>query len=238
MIQLAIFDMAGTTVRDNKEVETCFRRAAEKTGLQMTAAEILSVQGWSKRYVFEEFWARQLGNRGEDWEMQVERSYQSFREILEEHYHQNDIQPTAGCLETFAFLRKNDIKIALTTGFYRKVANIILEKLGWLDGLNAQYIGDDDSLIQFSITSDEVANGRPAPDMIFAAMRALGVEDVQQVLNVGDTPSDLQSGKAAGVRLNLAVTNGTHSAAHLAPHPNDGLLSQLSDLIPMVEHLP
>ncbi|MFN6067079.1 MAG: phosphatase, partial [Pseudanabaena sp.] len=33
-IKLVVFDMAGTTVRDDREVEQCFMQAAANTGLQ------------------------------------------------------------------------------------------------------------------------------------------------------------------------------------------------------------
>ena len=66
-IKLVAFDMAGTTVRDEHEVEHCFRQAALQTGLEMSEAEILAVQGWAKRFVFETYWERQLGQRDEYW---------------------------------------------------------------------------------------------------------------------------------------------------------------------------
>jgi len=238
MIELVVLDMAGTTLQDNKEVETCFLKAAQATQIEATEAEILAVQGWSKIEVFEHFWARQLGKKDEEWEQKVQHSYQVFREILENHYHTQPVLATESCLETLAALRERGIKIALTTGFYRKVADVILDKLGWLDGLDEHYIGTAESLIQFSITSDQVEKGRPAPDMIFAAMQALDVQDVKKVIKVGDTPSDLEAGKNAGVLWSLAVTNGTHTEAQLADYPNDGLLAKLYDLIPMIDKLP
>lgn len=59
-----------------------------------------------------------------------ESSYQIFKKILENYYNSNPIEPTQGTLETFEFLRYKGIKIALSTGFYRAVTQIILKKLG------------------------------------------------------------------------------------------------------------
>lgn len=226
-IQLVVFDMAGTTLKDEHEVEHCFALAAQQTNLNVSEEEILAAQGWSKRYVFETFWEKQLGGRSEAWEREVDNSYEVFRTILEDYYRSNPVQPTEGCLEAFEWLRSQGIAIALTTGFYRKVANIILEKLGWLEGLDARHKGSADTLIQLSITSDEVPLGRPAPDMIFRAMELLEVSSARQVVKVGDTPSDLKAGKAAGCARTYGVVNGTHSREQLAPYPNDGLLSSL-----------
>jgi phosphonatase-like hydrolase len=230
MIQLAIFDMAGTTVRDLKEVETCFAQAARQTGLDVSDERITAVQGWSKRYVFETLWTEQLGANAPTLPQHVETSYGLFKSILEAHYRTQPVVPTEGCLETFAYLKAQGIPIALTTGFYRKVVAIILERLGWNEGLDEHYAGSSSSLIQLSIAGDEVTNGRPAPDMIQRAMQHFGITDARQVVNVGDTPSDLESGRRAGVGLNLGVTNGTHTYAQLAAFPQDGLLPNLGAL--------
>jgi phosphonatase-like hydrolase len=227
-VSLIVMDMAGTTVTDNKEVETCFARAAKQTGLEMTDAEILSVQGWAKRKVFEVYWERQLGDRNNDWATKVENSFVTFKEILEQHYSDNDVIPTEGCISLLEFLREQKIPVALTTGFYRDVSNIILGKLGWLDGLDQEHIGRPGSLISMSITSDEVPEGRPAPDMIFKAMRALGVADAKNVINIGDTPSDIESGHRAGT-FSACVTNGTHPADILMESQPDQAFSGLPE---------
>ena len=229
-IELVVFDMAGTTVTDHHEVERCFAEAATETGLFVSDERILAMQGLSKRYVFETLWKEQLGSNHSDIQHQVDVSYDAFRRVLEDHYRTQGATPTEGCLETFAYLRERGIPISLTTGFYRVVTDIILEKLGWLKGLNDQRIGSSDSIIQLSIASDEVERGRPYPDMIERAMRILNVTNPKAVINIGDTPSDLLSGRAAGVALNLGLTNGTHSHDQLDAYPHDMLLGSLREL--------
>jgi beta-phosphoglucomutase-like phosphatase (HAD superfamily) len=85
MIKLAVLDMAGTTVRDEHEVEKCFKQACELTGLNLTDDEILAVQGWSKRFVFEYFWKRELGADHDEFAARVIHSYDMFKTILEQH---------------------------------------------------------------------------------------------------------------------------------------------------------
>ena len=233
-LTVVVFDMAGTTVTDHHEVERCFAEAAAQTGLSASAERILAMQGLAKRHVFETLWKEQLGDQNTDIQARVDVSYDAFRHILENHYRTNGATPTKGCLDTFAELRERGIAIALTTGFYRVVTDIILEKLGWLDGLNGQYIGTPDSIIQVSIASDEVERGRPYPQMIERAMHLLGITNPKTVVNIGDTPSDLLSGRAAGVALNLGVTNGTHSREQLEAYPHDKLLESLTELVPVI----
>lgn len=228
-IELVVFDMAGTTVTDHHEVERCFAQAATDTGLTVSAERILAMQGLAKRFVFETLWREQLGP-SVDLTERVDHSYAVFRSVLEAHYQSAGATPTAGCLEVFQYLHEQGIAIALTTGFYRTVTNIILDKLGWLDGLNGAYVGGPDSIIQASIASDEVERGRPYPLLIERAMQLLNVSNPGAVVNIGDTPSDLLSGRAAGVALNLGVTNGTHTHEQLEAHPHDYLLGSLAEL--------
>lgn len=237
-IELVIFDMAGTTVTDYHEVERCFAEAAAQTGLSVTDERILAMQGLAKRYVFETLWTEQLGDGHPDVQPQVDVSYEAFKGILENHYLTNGATPTEGCMDTFAYLRERGIAIALTTGFYRVVTDIILDKLGWLSGLNGQRIGGLNSVIQASIASDEVERGRPYPLMIERAMTLLNVSNPKTVVNIGDTPSDLLSGRAAGVALNLGVTNGTHAADQLDAYPHDYLIGSLAELPHLLSSVP
>lgn len=237
-IQLVIFDMAGTTIKDQHEVEKCFKVASEFTGLKVSDERILALQGYSKKYVFQLLWTEMLGENHPELKEMIEVSYDYFCHVLETYYQETDILPTEGCLEMFDFLKEQKIRIALTTGFYRKVVNIILGKLGWLQGLNENYLSiSGDSVIDLSIASDEVAKGRPEPQMIEKVMNILKVSDPQHVINIGDTPSDLKSGIRAGVLMSLGVTNGTHSRQQLSIHRNDGLLNNVLELKDIIANL-
>ena len=225
-VEMIVFDMAGTTVKDNHEVEDCFFEAVNQTGLTTTHDEINSMMGWSKLTVFERLWKQELPKASiRDLAKQIDYSYSTFRKILEAHYLNSEILPTEGSVEIFEFLKNQNIKIALTTGFYRKVTDIILQKLGWNIGLDVNHTGSE--LISGSICSDEVKAGRPAPFMIFRAMELCNVTDVRKIIKIGDTPSDLQEGKNAGCSYSFGITNGTHTKSELEKFENDGLFENL-----------
>jgi phosphonatase-like hydrolase len=226
---MVVFDMAGTTVKDDREVETCFMQAAIDSNLPFSSGEIISMMGWSKRLVFETLWKKALPDANFlDIKKRTDQSYDLFRDILENHYKTAPVLPTDGCLEIFEWLKQRDIKIALTTGFYRKVTNIILQRLGWNIGLDINYIGKE--YINVSVSSDEVPLGRPQPFMIQLAMKKMGIANPKQVVNIGDTPSDLESGVSADCFRSFGVTNGTHSYEQLSKLKNDGLLEKILDL--------
>jgi phosphonatase-like hydrolase len=231
-IQLVVFDMAGTTVSDQDEVRHCFQEAADLTGLQADPAALTAMMGWSKKRVFQTLWQAQLGDSHPDYEARVKTSFSKFKVILEDHYRIQPVMPTEGCLELFAWLKQHDIYIALNTGFYREVTNIILHRLGWDQGLNTDYVGSPQSMIQASVTPSEIYNqeGRPAPFMIQKAMYRLGVCDPKAVITIGDTPSDIEAGMNAGCRLSLGITRGSHTREELARYPNDGLVDSLLEL--------
>jgi phosphonatase-like hydrolase len=229
-IKLMVFDMAGTTVRDDNEVATCIYNAAVKSGLEPEQSRIQELQGLPKKEVFEILWKEKIGEDHPEFKVAVANTYRLFQAILENHYRLNPVEPAEGAVDIFKWLRAQGIKIALTTGFYRKVANIILGKLGWDEGLDENHVGDELSFIDLSLTPDETGKGRPHPDMILKAMELLNIDDPKYVVKIGDTPSDLKAGKAAKCLLSLAVTNGSHSREQLMQYDNDGLLDNLAQL--------
>jgi phosphonatase-like hydrolase len=229
-IELVVLDMAGTTVVDNGEIEDCFLEACQQTGLNVTREQINSMMGWSKITVFQTFWRRKLGADHPDLDDNVEESYNAFRDLLEAHYESTDQFPTVGAVETMAWLRQNGVKVVLNTGFYREVTDIILEKLGWDEGLDENHVAIGQSVIDMSITSDEVEKGRPHALMIHKAMKQFGITDSKKVVKVGDTPVDIAEGKTAKCLFSLAVTNGSHTEAELIRLNHDGLLPTLGHL--------
>lgn len=238
-IKLVVLDMAGTTMQDLHEVEYCFKEAAKLNGLQASNERILALQGYAKLEVFRLLWKEQLGSEDlNEIEINAQKTYRDFKYILEFYYLEHPVFKTDGCMELLEYLHQNNIYIALTTGFYREVTNILLKKLGWLDTLNQHYMNiSNKSNIHISVTPDEAGHGRPNPAMIQYAMKMLGVKNPLEVINIGDTPVDLQFGKNADVRMALAVSNGTHSYDELKDFPNDGILPNLKALIPILENI-
>ena len=231
-IKLVMFDMAGTTVRDNDEVLFCFAAACKQEGLIVEDKRLNALMGVSKLEVFQILWREVLGKEIEEQAIatKAHQTFLAFRKILEDYYRSHPVVATEGALEVFEWLRQRDIKVALNTGFYRIVTNIILNKLGWLAGLNPQYVGGIGTIIDFSIASDEVPLGRPEPFMIQKAMAMFGLTDPKQVVKVGDTPVDLAEGRNADCAASLAVVNGTHSRAELEVLDHDGLLGSIREL--------
>jgi phosphonatase-like hydrolase len=222
-IKLVIFDIGGTIIEDNGEVIDSFHAALEGNGLRATLAELTELKGASKRAVITRFVERQWGKEEPGNEARIAKAYQDFRVQLESSFSNGGVKPIQGAASTFAWLRERDILCATTTGFYRSVTDRILNSAGWQDTFGA------------NICSDDVKNGRPAPFMIFHAMEATGVDDVREVLNVGDTRLDLQAGKRACVLGVIGVLTGIQKEDRLRPESPSHLIPSVADLPSLIE---
>jgi phosphonatase-like hydrolase len=214
-LRLVVFDIAGTIVEDHGEVLRAFANALDRHGIRHTDAELKEWKGASKKEVIRHFVRRQ--DAGAD-ESAVAAVYADFRSGLERHYRDNGVVPIAGATETFGWLKERDILVASTSGFYREVADLILESAGWR------------GMFAATISSSDVSMGRPAPYMIFRAMESAGVMDVGEVINVGDTPLDLQAGTNAGAREVVGVLTGLHGRERLQREPHTALLASVAEL--------
>jgi phosphonatase-like hydrolase len=216
-IDLVVFDMAGTTVNDADGVNRSVREALASVGISVSREAVNRVMGIPKpealRILIEQSPAKQLLDRLDeihtDFVGRMIRFYQTDPSVYE----------IPGASETFGRLRRAGIRVTLDTGFNRQIADTVLRRLGWLNT----------RLLDATVTSDEVARGRPHPDMIERLMRDLGVSDPKRVAKVGDTPSDLQQGTSAGCGMVVGVCGGSHTAEQLAPYPHTHLIASAAD---------
>jgi phosphonatase-like hydrolase len=223
-VELVVLDMAGTTIEDHGEVLTAFKSALAKNHIQASEDFLLKWRGASKKQVLRQCIEEQFGREASDNPKRIEEAYGDFRNFLEDLYVRGGVRPIDGAADTFKWLKAHNIRIALTTGFYRKVADMILQKVGWnLD------------IVDASICSDEVTMGRPAPYLIFRAMEATRTTDVHRVVNVGDTTLDLLSAVNAGVRGNVGVLTGTQTILHLGKVRHTHIIPSVAELPELAE---
>jgi len=218
-IELVVLDMAGTTVRDDDAVHICLQAALAGTGFSFTRDEVNDVMGIPKPSAIEILVSARSGQPPAA--VEVDRIHADFLRRMLAHYETGpDVGEIPGAAATFEALRAAGAKVALDTGFSRPIVDAVLRRLGWIGR----------GLLDATVASDEVARGRPAPDLIFRAMELTGVKSAGAVAKVGDTPSDLQEGTAAGCGLVVGVTFGSHTRAQLAGHPHTHLIDSLEEL--------
>lgn len=214
-IELVIFDLGGTTIQDGGQVPQAFTAALQVNGLEVSAENLQAVRGASKRAVVRRFVERQFPEA--EVETVSERVFAAFQRNLADLYAAGGVQVIPGVNETFAWLRRSGIKIALNTGFDRLITGLLVQAAGWEPGIAVA-------------CADDVPQGRPAPYLIFRAMQTAGATSVHRVASVGDTVLDLQAGWNAGVHWNIGVLSGAHTRLQLEQAPHTLLLPGVADL--------
>lgn len=213
-LELVVFDMAGTTVADRGEVPDAFTAALAEHGIAVTAEQVKGVRGSSKRQAL-----LRLIPAGPEQARLADEAYASFRAQLAQRYASEGVQPIPGAEAAFRWLRERDIRVALNTGFDRDTTCLLLDALGWAQGT-----------VDAVVCGDDVAQGRPAPYLIFRAMEATRTSSVDRVANVGDTTADLHAGHNARVRWNIGVLSGAHDRPTLEAAPHTHLLPSVAEL--------
>ena len=225
-IKLVVFDMAGTTIKDNNYVHISLQNALKKVEVNSSLQEINQVMGYPKPIAISMILENHHTNGmiADIEEYSIDEIHQLFKKEMVEFYRTSPlIQEAENASKVFCDLKDAGIKVILDTGFSREIADTIIDRLNWRDKIFA------------SVTSDEVANGRPYPDMIHKAMELAGVTDPEDVAKIGDTASDLLEGTAANCKYVIGVTSGAFSREELETEPHTHLITGLNELLTILE---
>lgn len=189
-----IFDWAGTTVDYGSFAPVqAFLDTFGEAGIEVKPEEIRRFMGmrkkeqlaalcglpgiaaqWEERFG-EESRAKDLDWLYESFESHLFRTLSGFAE------------PVEGVVELTERLRKRGLKIGSTTGYTRRMMEVVLP--------GAAKKGYTPDLV---VTPDEVPGGRPRPWMIWQNAMALGLYPLDRIVKVGDTVADIQEGVNAG----------------------------------------
>lgn len=222
-IELVIFDLAGTTVEDNKDVHRVLQSAMKNFGISISIDDANEVMGIPKPVAIEQL-LRKMNYPTVSVNL-IQEIHELFVSQMTEFYRRDlHVKEKKGVSETFRKIKDHGVKVAVDTGFDRQIADPLIERMGWRKN----------GLLDLSVTSDEVPNGRPHPDLIFRAMELAGIKDVRKVAKVGDTPSDLQEGTSAGCGLVIGITSGAFKGSQLMNEPHTHLIEEIPEILPII----
>jgi phosphonatase-like hydrolase len=203
--KLVVFDIAGTTLHDPDFVAQAIRQAFQKQGLEFSRDIVSKVMGYHKPQAIRML-LEQIGDARAGSDAFIDQVHEDFLAFMVELYATSpEVREIEGASEVFSWFHQQGIAVGLDTGFGRTVTDTILQRVPWLAH----------RLVDAVACSDEVPEGRPAPYMIHRLMEATGVTDVQAVIKVGDTLSDLLEGTNTGCGLTVGVLTGAYSEAEL-----------------------
>lgn len=129
-------------------------------------------------------------------------------EAVDQAWHAPDPEtlahPLADLRSLLEDLRSGGRRVAIATSDDREPTERTLVALGLAD------------LVDATVCADDGVPVKPAPDMVLWVCAAVGVDPVRTAV-VGDSPADLQMGRAAGAGLVVGVLTGVGGQADLEP---------------------
>lgn len=225
-IKLAVFDMAGTTIKDDSNVAKALQQAFFQHGYEkVTIAEANERMGYPKPVAIKEILELHESDPAKVNEEHVSSLHDDFVANMIDHYRSSpDIAPMDDAEDVFKALHDIGIKVGLDTGFSRNITDVILERIGWKES----------PLVDVTVCSDEVDKGRPYPDMILKMMATLDIGNPNQVIKIGDTEVDINEGLNTGCLFSIGVTTGAYSREELEKHDPSHIVNSLSEILPIV----
>ena len=224
-IKMVVFDMAGTTVNEDNIVYKTLRNAINSVGgFDLSLEEVLEHgAGKEKLEAIKTILKNSLDLENDQLATEI---FQLFLVQLKSAYEVETIYPCTNAAALFIKLKDMGILRVLNTGYDRLTAESLLKKLNW-------EVGKDIDLL---ITASDVEHNRPEPDMIQLAMAKMGITDASRVAKIGDSTIDIQEGQNAGCGLSIGITTGAHTAVQLATANPDQVISDLLDILPVIEN--
>jgi phosphoglycolate phosphatase len=219
-IQLAVVDMAGTTVADDGLVVAAFEAAATAAGVAESGAEreqarryVLDTMGRSKISVFRTLFGT---------EDRAQRANTAFERAYDELIDEGKAMPIDGAAQAITRLRDAGVRVAFTTGFSATTQEKLLAALGW------------QSLADLVIAPGDGVRGRPYPDLILTALMRLEVDSVFNVAALGDTSSDIESALRAGAAIAAGTLTGAHNEQQLRDAGATHVLGSVTDFAELI----
>ena len=222
MIELVIFDMAGTVINENNIVYKTIQKAINSFGYDVILDVVLEHSGGKEK---RQAIADTLKNSDVDFnEDTIDDIHAKFKELLNEAYMNGDISYFPEVQMVIMTLRKSNIKVAFNTGYSKSVLDVLVDKIP----IN---IPEDADMI---VCADDVENQRPHADMIDLICDTLDVKP-EHSIKVGDSIIDIEEGKNAGVKYSVGITTGAHTKEQLNSANPDFIINNISEVLQIVK---
>lgn len=207
-----IFDLDGLLLDSEEVWDAARRRLAEEHGGRWHAEATRDMMGMSSHE-----WSRYMNeNIGVD--MEPEEISAAVVEKVEEIYRER-LPLLPGAREAVERLAAR-WPLGLASSSNRPVIDLVLE------------LADLESFFKVTVSSEEVARGKPAPDVYLEAARRLDAEP-ERCAAVEDSTNGILSARAAGMRV-IAIPNPAFPPDEDALREASVVLASLQELRPEV----
>lgn len=211
MKKAVIFDLDGTLTNTVESIQYSVNKTMDDYGLpRLTKEDCKRFVGDGAKKLIERCMrhAKEAGIDAMDKEPDVYRTY----EIYFEQFFMYQVEPYEGIRELLAELKQRGLKIAVLSNKAHERTKVVIETLfgkGYFDevaGLKPQI------------------DRKPSPDGVFAICKQLQVRP-EEVVYVGDTSTDMKTGKSAGC-FTVGVLWGFREEKELREHHADAVIGE------------
>lgn len=144
----------------------------------------------------------------------MRETFRAFQDTI----HDRMVRPYPGVIDGLAAFATRGIPLAVVTSKGREAAERTLGVCGLSDHFDVV------------VSADDVVRGKPDPEPVTAALKQLGRRTPAHVLFLGDTPMDVDAGRAAGVRT-AAATWGAFGVESLVRCRPDYLFRNFGEVV-------
>ncbi len=224
-IKLVVFDIAGTTVKDDYNVSKAFQQALKMYGYTVPIDMINPLMGYEKNQAITQMLHLHEVDESKITAGLVKQIHTEFvKQMIHFYQFELGIEPLPNVEETFEALHKKDVLVGINTGFSKDIAETIINRLQWREK----------GLIDYLVGSDEVELGRPHPFMIQKMMHESGITDPSEVVKVGDTEVDVREGQNAGCKYVIGVTTGIFTADELKEYHPTHIIDNIAQVLDII----
>jgi HAD superfamily hydrolase (TIGR01509 family) len=211
-IEAVVFDLDGVLVQSEELWDAARRELAEEHDIAWPDAATDAMMGMSSKE-----WSRYMHDEVgvPDPPEEINRKVLAW---VEKRYRE-DLPWIDGAREAVRRIGA-EFPLGLATSSNREIIDIVVE------------VGGFEDLLKVTVSSEEVDQGKPAPDVYLEAMKRMGV-DPRNTAAVEDSTNGLLAAKAAGMRV-IAIPNDAHPPAAKGLAAADVALDSIKDLTPGV----
>lgn len=211
MIDTILFDLDGTIIDTNELIISSFMNVLEKhVSAPLTREQIIPKMGMTLEQQLQNF------SGSED----VTHFLKAYRKYNDAH-HDAMVQPFPHVLEVIQELHRRGVTMGVVTTKNKPGTIRVLEMFGLQKYMKAV------------VTLMDVEHPKPHPEPVQKAVAAIGA-DPERTLMVGDSPMDIQSAQAAGVR-SAGVAWSLKGETLLREYRPDYILQDMVDLYSLLE---
>lgn len=124
-------------------------------------------------------------------------------------------EPIPGIIDLLSKLRANGIKIGSSTGYSRKIIEVLMP-----------IIREKGIILDSVVCSTDVPSGRPSPWMCYMNSINMGIYPASSMIKIGDTVNDIEEGLNAGM-----WTIGVVKSGNGVGYPLNRIISMEPDLL-------